>query len=59
MKALIENHQSYTGSAVAQRLLDNWDASLGNFVKIIPSDYKAALQRLTEQEIGAESGVTA
>ncbi|MFM1548119.1 MAG: glutamate synthase large subunit [Lentisphaeria bacterium] len=59
LKALVEKHQHYTGSVVAQRLLDNWDASLGNFVKVIPSDFKAALQRLTEQEIKAENAVNA
>ena len=58
LQELIENHQCYTGSAVAQRLLDNWDASLSKFVKIIPSDFKAALERLSEEEIEAESAVT-
>jgi glutamate synthase domain-containing protein 3 len=59
LKDLVENHQRYTGSLVAQRLLDNWDASLSKFVKIIPSDFKAALQRLAEQKIEAEDAVTA
>ncbi len=50
LRRMIENHHRYTGSTVAQRVLDNWDELLPNFVKVIPTDYKKALQRLAEEQ---------
>jgi glutamate synthase (NADPH/NADH) large chain len=44
LRTLIENHARYTGSVVAQRVLDNWEASLAQFVKVMPTDYKRVLQ---------------
>jgi glutamate synthase domain-containing protein 2/glutamate synthase domain-containing protein 1/glutamate synthase domain-containing protein 3 len=46
LRALVENHARYTGSTVAQALLDDWQAALGQFVKVMPTEYKAALERL-------------
>ena len=37
---LIENHRELTGSAVADRLLNDWESSLKLFKKVIPTDYK-------------------
>lgn len=51
LKAMIENHALYTGSVVAKRILANWDASLGKFVKVMPTDYKRVL---LEQKAKAE-----
>jgi glutamate synthase (NADPH/NADH) large chain len=44
LRALIENHARYTDSTIAQRVLENWEASLGQFVKVMPTDYKRVLQ---------------
>jgi glutamate synthase (NADPH/NADH) large chain len=44
LRSLIENHFRYTDSAVAKRLLDDFDAQLGNFVKVMPTDYKRVLE---------------
>ena len=44
LRTLIENHARYTGSTVAQKLLDNWETSLNTFVKVMPTDYKRVLQ---------------
>ncbi|MCA3014223.1 MAG: glutamate synthase subunit alpha, partial [Myxococcaceae bacterium] len=41
---LIENHLRYTGSALARRILDNWEHLVGSFVKVMPTDYKRVLQ---------------
>jgi glutamate synthase (NADPH/NADH) large chain/glutamate synthase (ferredoxin) len=38
---LLREHVERTGSTVAARLLDDWDA--GRFTKVIPHDYKAVL----------------
>ncbi len=46
VKALIEKHFKYTQSAVACQVLDNWEAALPRFIKIMPVEYKLALERL-------------
>ncbi|MET0817335.1 MAG: glutamate synthase large subunit, partial [Solirubrobacteraceae bacterium] len=40
---LIEEHHLRTLSAVAARILEDWDAWLPRFVKVMPYDYKRAL----------------
>ena len=53
LRILIERHLMHTGSARARALLDDWDASLGQFVKIMPMDYRRALIDLkAEREAG-------
>jgi glutamate synthase (NADPH) large chain len=56
LKTLISNHLQYTGSTVAQQILDNWDASLAQFVKVMPTDYKRVL---TEMAAKAKSQAVA
>jgi glutamate synthase domain-containing protein 2/glutamate synthase domain-containing protein 1/glutamate synthase domain-containing protein 3 len=46
LRALVEEHLERTGSAVAERLLADWDAFLPRFVKVMPHDYKRALAHL-------------
>jgi len=43
LKALIEQHHSWTGSLRAREILDNWDAARARFVKVFPHEYKRAL----------------
>jgi len=49
---LVERHLVETGSAVAARLLADWDAAVPRFRKIMPKDYKRVLDaaRLAESE---------
>ena len=47
---MIEKHQNYTGSTRAARILDSWDTSLGKIVKVMPQDYKRALEELAKEE---------
>ena len=49
LKQLIENHQRYTDSELANRLLSHWDSSAKDFVKVFPVDYKKALERLAKE----------
>ncbi len=49
LKGLIENHHRYTGSSRAKQILDNWDAYLPKFVKIVPVDYRRALRDMQER----------
>ena len=46
LQALVEEHLERTGSAVAARLLGDWEAALSRFVKVMPHDYKRALADL-------------
>ncbi len=48
LKAMVEQHLMYTGSGVARRILDHWEAVLPQFVKIMPRDYKKALERIKQ-----------
>ncbi|MFS4482432.1 glutamate synthase large subunit [Hyunsoonleella sp. 2307UL5-6] len=50
LKACIDKHQLYTNSEIAKTLLANWDTTLGNFVKVMPIEYKRALKRLETEE---------
>jgi len=43
--ALLVRHQQYTGSTVARRILDDWDAYVGKFVKVMPTEYRRVLER--------------
>ena len=43
LRIIVERHLLHTGSARARALLDNWDVALGNFVKVMPTDYARAL----------------
>jgi glutamate synthase (NADPH/NADH) large chain len=40
---LVQRHYAETGSAVAARLLADWDAALPRFGKVMPKDYKRVL----------------
>lgn len=42
---LIANQYEYTGSTVAKRILDDWENSQRHFIKVMPVEYKAVLQR--------------
>ena len=55
LKGLIEKHQQYTDSAVAKDVLENWDATLPQFVKVMPTDYKRVLLERKQQQEQATS----
>jgi glutamate synthase (ferredoxin) len=44
---LIKNHYRYTNSRLAEKIIDNWSTSLNNFIKVMPTDYKKALEMMT------------
>jgi glutamate synthase (NADPH/NADH) large chain len=52
LRQLIERHLHYTGSAVARRVLDDWSGYLPKFVKVMPVDYRRALQEMQAQQQG-------
>ena len=44
LRALVEEHGRRTGSPVAARLLAEWSEALASFVKVMPDDYRRALE---------------
>ncbi|EEB08882.1 glutamate synthase Glt1 [Schizosaccharomyces japonicus yFS275] len=45
LRGLILDHRHYTGSEVADRILNDFLRNLPRFVKVLPRDYKAVLER--------------
>jgi glutamate synthase (NADPH/NADH) large chain len=52
VKGLIEEHFEYTDSAVAERLLQDWDNALRTFVKVMPTDYERVLRQTGDLSVG-------
>ena len=46
LHGLIEKHHAHTGSRRARHILDNWNEYLPKFVKVMPVDYRRALQEM-------------
>ncbi|MFC6951723.1 glutamate synthase large subunit [Halorubellus litoreus] len=43
LRRLVENHHAYTGSERAAALLENWEAALAAFAKVLPDAYEKVL----------------
>ncbi len=54
LQGLIEKHHRYTGSTIARKVLDNWTEFQPKFIKIMPRDYKLALERLAREREEAQ-----
>jgi len=50
LRELIELHQHYTESTIAADVLDRWDETLPQFVKVMPTDYKRVLEEKNAKE---------
>ena len=57
LRELIEHHREYTGSPVAERILDAWPEILGEFVKVMPVDYKRVLRERRRHDEEMEATV--
>ncbi len=53
LKGMISRHRGFTGSAVAERVLRNWEALLPKFLKVMPVDYRRVLQELEKARAAA------
>ena len=51
IKKLIKDHLKYTSSKIAEDLLSNWEKESKNFVKILPTEYKLALEKMANEKI--------
>ena len=59
---IVRLHAAETGSTVAQRLLARWDQALGEFVKVMPRDYRRVLEatrRAVEEGTSVDEAVMA
>jgi glutamate synthase (NADPH/NADH) large chain len=56
IKEMIQTHFQHTGSDPADWILENWDDAIQLFVKVMPKDYKAVLEKLKKQNV-ISSGV--
>jgi glutamate synthase (NADPH/NADH) large chain len=50
LRQLILRHKSFTGSARAQQILDNWALWLPKFKKVMPVEYRRALAELEREQ---------
>ncbi len=48
VRDLLERHRAETGSALAERMLADFDGTVAKFVKVLPRDYAAVLQMRQE-----------
>ena len=51
LKQLIEDHYNTTLSPLAQRLLEQWECSHQQFIRVFPEEYKQALIRLEKENL--------
>jgi glutamate synthase (NADPH/NADH) large chain len=55
LRSIIERHLHYTNSSVAKNILDNWNDYLPKFVKVMPVDYRRALEQMKQTQIESAS----
>ena len=48
---MLENHFSNTNSKIAKMILSKWGKEKINFVKVMPKEYKIALERIAQEKI--------
>lgn len=51
VKEWLRKHIDYTGSSVALDILDNWHVYMPKFIKVMPLEYKRALQEMELEQI--------
>jgi glutamate synthase (ferredoxin) len=60
VRGMIERHRELTGSARAKHVLENWEDMVAKFVRIIPRDFKRAvesLKRAHEQGLSGDEAI--
>ena len=59
LRTLIEKHMHYTDSARAHAILENWSEYLPKFVKVMPMDYRRALEEMKAAQLTEQPPVAA
>jgi glutamate synthase (ferredoxin) len=60
VRRLVERHFDHTSSHLARRVLDDWEAMVPKFVKVIPKDYQrmlACIARAEEQGLVGDEAI--
>ena len=47
---LLNNHVDYTNSSRAKSILEDWDKNRKKFIKVMPTEYKKALEMMKKEE---------
>jgi glutamate synthase (NADPH/NADH) large chain len=50
LRGLVERHRAETGSAVAERLLADWEPAVTEFTEIVPRDYQRVMDAMRAAE---------
>ncbi|GHN01454.1 glutamate synthase [Cytophagales bacterium WSM2-2] len=53
LRRMIEDHSRYTKSETASHILSYWSKSIHDFIKVIPTDYKAVLEKRKMKMVNA------
>ena len=51
IRELLENHIKYTKSPKAIDIIKHWTKSVNNFIKVMPTDYKRALEMMAKNKL--------
>ncbi|AUC17070.1 glutamate synthase large subunit [Tenacibaculum sp. SZ-18] len=51
LKGLISKHVNYTESDLGATILSDWEVNKMDFIKVYPTDYKLALERIAKEEL--------
>ena len=51
LRRLVENHRAHTDSDRAAELLEDWEAALSNFVKVMPDAYAGIIAENEEEDV--------
>ena len=49
--SLLKNHYSNTSSEIAKKIITDWEYENKKFIKVMPIEYKAALEKLAKEKI--------
>jgi glutamate synthase (NADPH/NADH) large chain len=55
LHALISRHKAFTGSERAATILENWNAYLPKFRKVMPVEYRRALAELEKEQAALQA----
>ncbi|SHJ16664.1 glutamate synthase (NADH) large subunit [Mesonia phycicola] len=50
VKHLIKNHFKHTESKIAKEIIENWEEQKHHFIKVMPTEFKKALQKIEEEK---------
>ncbi|MFL2665339.1 MAG: glutamate synthase large subunit [Dehalococcoidia bacterium] len=50
LKKLISNHKNYTGSKIAEKILNNWNSYQSKFLKVLPREFGKIIKENNREE---------